>query len=162
MNYNLKSDLRNPLAVGSSVTARVKAVVANTLDVIVKESQLSIPVEAGATYLVEAWLPFNLYGVESGYVFKFSGPSTDSVLLRSTVINGVEKSINHYTQATALGTHVENDLANAGDHELQAIGEIKFSTAGEFYVGFSHLNKTPEEPITLKAGGYLRLTKLLN
>lgn len=163
MNYILNQSIPATLAIGDSVTARVKSAVESESDAPAKQSQLSIHVEAGATYQVEAWLPFSLAGVESGYNFRFYGPAASAVFLRSQVTDGDTKEINKYVQGAAITSEesgITDDLGVAGDHELDARGEIKFTAAGEFYVGFSQNNKTLEAPITLKAGGFLRLTKV--
>lgn len=145
---------------GDSVIARIKD------DIVVvsytgadKQSQLSIPVRAGSTYLFEGHLPFSLAGTASGYKFTLAGPTMSEVTGTQTLVDGVTKAINRYVHETSSFHSFAGALAQIGDHEANFRGSFTPSADGEFYVRFSQ-NVSDPAAITLKKGGYLQITKI--
>ena len=122
---------------------------------------LILPVQANRAYRVEAFLPFNLAGIVSGYKLGLSGPASPSnVAISARVDNAVTGLLALSAIATALGLIIGGGLASAGNHFAHFEGTFENgANVGSLTVQIAQ-STTDGSAIKLLRGARLVLTPL--
>lgn len=148
----------HPVPVGETILAVLKAgVTLNSSATLAKVSGLSIKVEANATYLVKASVPFGTGG-SGGAKFSFSAPESELAVLRNLIMDGAGKAID-LDQLTLPDTAVETAIADSGGNNYVLEGMLKTIAAGSFYINFAQ-KVSDEATAQIRPGAYLQLTKI--
>lgn len=123
---------------------------------------LAVPVKAGESYIVRAFVPFSVFpSAAGGFKFSMSGGAAGHIGLAYMVFDGVSKTMVSAELITNDDAQVAGALSSSvASHFLIIEGTLLNVTAdGDLRLKFAQ-NASSASPITLITGGYLTLTKI--
>lgn len=147
----------NPL--GNVRTANATGITSNTT--LASDSVLTVPIAANAVVYVEAFIPFSLAGVLSGYKFGIGLPaSPTNVLLVGEVTNAVTGALALSSLVSAAGLITGGALATSGSHFAKITGTVENgANAGSIAVQAAQ-NTSDGSALTILRGAFIRVTPL--